>query len=129
MPPILAQVVPLTPEAGLDLYAKVIWEAVTGQNWRYLAALLVVGLVWGLSKLLAGKVPFLGTGAGKAITALVVGVLGGLATAFAAGKPSLEAILHGASLGFLASGGWSAVKHIIELWRPAPVVVAVPPVP
>ena len=98
-------------------FSQLIWQAVTASNWRYLAALLVVGAVAVGSRFLKGN--FWKSGAGKATLSMLIALLGGLSTAFAAGKvPSGAEILAALGLGWTASGGWSVAKSIFEYFAP-----------
>lgn len=100
-------------------FSALIWSAVTGSNWRYLAALLVVAAVSIGGRFLKGD--FWKSGAGKATLSMLVALFGGLSTAFAAGKaPSLGEIIAALGIGWTASGGWSVAKAVFEYFSPKP---------
>lgn len=104
----------------LQSFAAQVFQAVTTSNWRYLACLLIIAVVFFGGRFLEGKLPFFGKPAGKAVLSLLVALLGGLSTAFLAGRvPTGAEILAALGLGWTASGGFSQLKAIYEYFLPA----------
>ena len=98
----------------VEVFAKSVLGAVQSSNWRLLAALGVVGVVFALRKWGGKKWPFLATDRGGAALALAFGVACAFSNAFAAGQvPSLSLLMTGLSVGLTAAGGWSVVKKLI----------------
>jgi hypothetical protein len=100
---------------NLSDFAKALLAAVTGHQWWVLVSLVLVGLVWGVRKYLAPKVPFLASDAGGALLTFVLAVAGGLGTALLGGAPMSAALLGTVALvAFKVSGGWALLMHVLD---------------
>lgn len=98
-------------------------------NWRMLVAIALSGVVWLLRTFLMGpkvqRVRYLGpiarwfrTDRGGVVLTLIVGVVGGLVTAFKAGAPlSIDLFVTGVVNGLLAAGFFVGLKKIVGLGR------------
>ena len=105
---------PFNPEDISALFT-LLGDAVKAGNFRYVAALLVIAGVFYGGKALAKKAPFWGTPKGKAVLSVTLAVLGGVATAFAAGHvPSFSEFSAAIGVALTASGGWSMFKAFFE---------------
>lgn len=110
------------PESDFIGFAKLFKEAAKNGNWKLLAVLLVIGIVWAARKygVLIPKVgDFLKSPRGGAILAILTGVFGVIATGLAAsGKFSAGLVWDGLLLGLTAAGGWTVVKKLLgdDLW-------------
>lgn len=94
--------------------AKQIFDAVMGGHWALVAAAVLMLAVYLLRKFGAGKIPFLATDAGGALTVLATSELGALANALAAGQPlSWGLVWQALSVGFAAAGGWAILKKAL----------------
>lgn len=83
-------------------------------DYRMLVAGVLIGVAWLLRRYGAGLAPWLATDRGGAALALVLGVLGALGTALAAGAPvGLGLVVNGVSLGLTAAGGWVVVRRLL----------------
>ena len=99
----------------LQGFASLLLEAVKSSNWRYVAALLVVGVVFWGGKALSRKAPFFGSPKGKAILNVAAALFGGLATTFAAGHvPGMQEVIAALGVSLTAAGGWSLFKAFTE---------------
>ena len=114
-----------TPDPSKDLggYAKALYDATAGHHWVLLVGLVLMGVTWGVRKLVPmihGKVgAWLNTDRGGALLSLGLGLVGGIATAFAAGKAVTFQLLASAVVAsWTASGGWSQLKKILGLSDP-----------
>lgn len=101
------------PEKNPVGYASQVLEAVQHSNWRLLAVLLVVGLVWACRRY-GGKVwPWVLTPRGGSCLALLWGIVGALANLILAGKGlDLQTVLNGVINGAIAAGGWNVAREI-----------------
>jgi hypothetical protein len=110
------------PESDFIGFARLFKEAAKNGNWKLLAVLLIVGLVWAARKygvLIPEVGPFLQSPRGGAVLAIATGVFGVIAAGLAAsGKFSAGLIWDGLLLGLTAAGGWTVVKKLLgdELW-------------
>jgi len=112
------------PDAGLVItpddpstFLQTLLGALTGKHWIAVAALALVAGVWGLRRAAA----FLGwawlkwanTSRGGAVLALATSLAGAVAYAAVRGTLSPDTIMHALEVGFLAAGGWTAIRRII----------------
>jgi hypothetical protein len=110
------------PENDFAGFAKLFKEAAKNGNWKLLAVLLVIGIVWALRKygVLIPKVgDFLKSARGGAILTILTGVFGVIAAGLvSSGKFSAGLIWDGILLGLTAAGGWTIVKKLLgdDLW-------------
>jgi hypothetical protein len=110
------------PESDFAGFAKLFKEAAKNGNWKLLAVLLVIGIVWALRKygVLIPKVgDFLKSARGGAILTILTGVFGVIAAGLvSSGKFSAGLIWDGILLGLTAAGGWTIVKKLLgdDLW-------------
>jgi len=117
---VLAQVAPPDPAADPSGYLLLILNAVQGRQWIVLAGLVVIGVVWVVRTYGAKWLPWLSTAKGGATLSLVVGILGSVALVLLGGKGfSWKAIIDGALLAFISSGGFTVVKNLLAK-PPAP---------
>lgn len=99
-----------SPDTPSDFIANVV-DSVKGGNWRALAALGIVVLVWATRKFGAKYWDFLGTDKGGAALVLFAGILSQIAVVIFGHDPlSVKTIINGVVLGFTAAGGWVVVK-------------------
>jgi hypothetical protein len=105
----LASVPPPDPGTDLSEYVRQGLEAINRGNWKYLAALIIIGAVFLSKKYLVKVLPFLNHGKGAWTFTVVLSALAGLTTALIAGKVNtvlegVSAFLAGAFLGAGATG-------------------------
>lgn len=110
----LAQEAALPSEPGA--IASAVIAAISGGQWKLVAALVVVGVIWVLRKFGASVWPFLGSPGGGALLAFTSGTalyLCGLVYAGIAVTPkmAIEGVLFAAS----AIGGWTGIRRILAL--------------
>ncbi|MFN7132365.1 MAG: hypothetical protein ACK4N5_09785 [Myxococcales bacterium] len=125
--PPLAVVAPELPPAALpvlddgaelEVIAQLVLHAVSTSNWRALAALAVVVLVWLVRRYGGKQVPWLLTPRGGATLVLIFSIAGAVANALLAGAPlSLALLLDATITGALATG---ARKLLLAAATPAP---------
>lgn len=113
-------------------FASAVLDAIRSKNWGLLAALIVLLVVWGVRKFGGNKLPFLASKLGGLIVNFVASfalAFGGLCAAGATVTAGL--LLQAAEVAFLAAGGWSCLKTVIEWWqeRKAGAKPATPPSP
>lgn len=111
------QATPVDPtgkvDPDIDALSRMFLSAAQTKNWQMLAALIVVGLVWGLRRFGGDFIPTLKTDRGGAALALAIGISGALVNALAvAAKPSLQLLVDGVTTGVMAAGGWAVVRKI-----------------
>ncbi len=117
-----AQAAPPSPDDP-TAFLQTIVAAVQGGQWRVVAVLGLVALVWVARRYGARYWPFLATSRGGALLALVAGCLTTFGPAVFAGTTfSLKLVLDALMLGVTAAGGWVVVRR---LW----LGEAVPPNP
>ncbi len=109
-----ASVVPYDPSANPSGFFSSLWSSIKGGQWRLIAMLVLVGLVW-LARTIGGKlVPWLKTDRGGALLAILAGILGALASlAIAGAKFTPQVLIDGVMAGFTAAGGWTVAKKIL----------------
>jgi hypothetical protein len=92
-----------------------ILDAIGSGNWRLVAALIVVGLVW-LMRRFATKIhPWFGTDRGGVAVALLGGLLAVAAGELAAGRHfTIQTVANGISLAVAAAGGWVMVRRLVS---------------
>lgn len=108
-----------TPDPGSDLqgFLREIFESVQNHNWKYLAALGVIAVVFAMRKWGVKLVPALAKGRWAWTLAILVGALGALGNALAAGTPLggaigvLSILGSGAFVGASAAGLWKGVSE------------------
>lgn len=99
---------------NLDVFANLVIEAVKSENWALVAILGVVLVVWVLRKFGGSKIKFLRTQRGGAVLSLVAAAVGAVATTLLTGGAFTWALaLKALGTAFIASGGWTLVKHIL----------------
>lgn len=83
-------------------------------DWKAIAAIALIGVVF-VARRFGGKfVPFLQTDRGGALLALGVGIAGALANAILAGKPvDLTLLLRGLEVGIEGAGGYVVVRRLL----------------
>jgi hypothetical protein len=108
---VLGQVVASPDDPGAFFTAIV--AAIQGGQWRVVAVLGVVALVWAAKRYGSKWWPFLGTSRGGALLALVAGVVSTFGPALVAGTPfSVKLLLDALLLGVTAAGGWVVVRRL-----------------
>lgn len=116
------------PGVDVGAYLKALANAFENSDWRYLASLLIVGVVWGLRKWGAPRYPWFGTDRGGAALALLCGVGGALANMIAIGVfsdlsvGSIRTIAMGLVNGVFAAGGYVVVKRLLGISNPPTIV-------
>lgn len=109
----------LAPDAidpGKDFggFAKRAFDAIHSSNWRLLAALALIGIIWALRTYLSKLLPKLSSDRAGALLAVCTGISGAVSNALMAGQPvTLSVLMDGLGLGITAAGGWSVAKRII----------------
>lgn len=104
-----AQVSPDDPSA----FFNAVVAAIQGGQWRAVAVLGVIALVWVAKRYGSRYWPFLGTSRGGALLALAAGLVSTFAPAIFAGTPfSLKLVLDAVMLGVTAAGGWVVVRRL-----------------
>ena len=99
---------------NMEVFAKIVLDAVMSKNWALLASLLLILVVWGLRKFAGKKIPFLNTDAGGALSVLVLAVLGAVANSLIAGQALSGALILAAlKVGFVAAGGYGMLKKVL----------------
>lgn len=112
---------------GPEQLAKLIFGAVQTGNWKLVAALAVVALVWLARRVGGNYIPLLKTDRGGALLVLLLGVAGALATAFTAGATlTAQVLFHGITTGIMAAGGFNLMKKLLWPTVPAPTVLIAP---
>ncbi|NTX16164.1 hypothetical protein HUA76_35880 [Myxococcus sp. CA056] len=97
-----------------DVFAQLLFNAVTSQNYALVASLVVVLLVYLLRKFGGAFVPFFNTDRGGAVLVLGVSLAGAVANALAAGAPfSLALVLTAVKVALTAAGGFTLVKRLL----------------
>jgi len=108
---VLGQVV-ASPDDPNAFFGAIV-TAVQGGQWRVVAVLAVVALVWAAKRWGSTYWPFLGTSRGGALLALAAGLVSTLGPALVAGTPfSLKLLLDALLLGVTAAGGWVVVRRL-----------------
>lgn len=107
------------PSADAGGFLSFLLSAVVGRNWILLAAAVCVGLTYLLRTFGAKWVPFFATDRGGAVLVLVIGMLGGIGSALAEGKPWWAAILGGLGLAATSAGAFVIPKKLVAP-TPAP---------
>lgn len=120
---VLAQATPIPPVTAdaLDIsaYAKLILDAVHAGNWALVASLSVVVITWAARKYGAKFWPFIATDAGGALSTILLGVSGAMASALAAGAaPSPALMVKGIEVGLAAAGGYATVRKMLKQFWP-----------
>ena len=115
--------------------AQSIFEALTSGNWKMLALLILVAVLW-VGRHYGSKLPkigkYIGSRRGGAAMALLTGMVGVVGSAAASGAAiTWPVVQHGFTVGLGMAGGWSVVKSLIQGERkadePAPVEATDPP--
>lgn len=109
---------PTTPDNPAG-YVQSLVAATQGAQWRILAGLVLLGVVWAIRRygvkvwapLEKGKIAF--------IAAIALGAVGTVATAYAGGQtPNISELIqlgiNGASVGLTASGIYAGAKKLTE---------------
>ncbi|NTX39841.1 hypothetical protein HUA78_35930 [Myxococcus sp. CA033] len=97
-----------------EVFAQLLFNAVTSQNYALVASLVVVLLVFLLRKFGGTFVPFFNTDRGGAVLVLGVSLAGAVANALAAGAPfSLSLMLTAVKVALTAAGGFTLVKRLL----------------
>ena len=110
---IVAQGVPPSPD-DLSAFFKAVVDAVQGGQWRVVAVLGVVALVWAAKKFGAKWLPVLATSRGGALLAVLGGIVSTFAPALLSGTPfTLKLALDALLLGITAAGGWVVVRRLM----------------
>lgn len=87
--------------------------AIQGGQWRVVAVLGVIALVWVAKRYGSKRWAFLGTSRGGALLALAAGLVSTFAPAILAGTPfNLKLVLDAVMLGVTAAGGWVMVRRL-----------------
>ncbi len=106
--------VPADPYSNGGLFLERVLEAVKSSNWRMLAALAVIALVYAARRWASRVWPWLATDRGGAALVLATAMLGAVVNTWGAGKAmSLQMVLSALQIGFLAGGGYAVVKKLI----------------
>jgi len=89
------------------------WQAFNSKNWKGLAALALIALVWLIRKF-GAKVSWLASDRGGAVLVMVMAFLTVFATALGSGaKITGGVVLNCAYLAFIAAGAWTWTKKIL----------------
>lgn len=101
-----------SPEDGPAILNQIL-DAIGSGNWRLVAALIVVGLIW-LMRRFATKIhPWFGTDRGGVAVALLGGLLAVAAGELAAGRHfTVQTVANGISFAVAAAGGWVMVRRL-----------------
>lgn len=91
-----------------------LFDAARTSNWRLLAVLALVAVVWGIRAFGSRAWPALASDRGGALLALIGGITGAICHAALAGAPvTRQLVLEGVVNGVTAAGGWAMVR---KLW-------------
>jgi hypothetical protein len=107
---------PSAPDIDKDAagFASSMLSAVKSGQWRLLAGLLLIALVWAARKWGAGVMPWLKTDRGGAFLVLLLAELGGLATTLAGDAPfTWGTLVNSLSMAFTAAGGFTVIKKLL----------------
>jgi len=89
-------------------------RAIQTDNWKLLGLLIIIAAVWLVRQFGGKKWAVLRTDRAGAITVLIMGTAGAIATAIGAGADfSPKLILNGLMMGVSAAGGWPVLKKLI----------------
>jgi hypothetical protein len=121
----LAQAAGIPDPSNLEEFAKLLFTAVSAGQWKLVAALALVALVWAVRRY-GGKLwPWLLTDSGGAWTLVVTTLIGAVALALYTGTPVTLPVLWTALLAAAATGGGYALVR--KLLRPlVPLVARLP---
>lgn len=112
-----AQPAPVPELQGVDDAAQTIVKAIgygKAKDWRALGAAIIMLVVFGIRQGLGRYVAWFKTDRGGALMALLIGVLGTVASYLAAGGGWKWSILvDGVMAAFTAAGGFSVIKKLI----------------
>jgi hypothetical protein len=90
-------------------------DAIGSGNWRLVASLIVVGLVWLMRRFATRVHPWFGTDRGGVAVALLGGLLAVAAGELAAGRGfTVQTVANGISLAIAAAGGWVMVRRLVS---------------
>lgn len=115
----------------LTAFAQQALSAVQSGNWRMVAMLVVMMVVYLLRRFGPSKWPWLKSDAGGAVLALGAGFVGSLVNAVAAHSAlSLQLLLTALQVAVGAAGGWSLLMKLLPAsWKAALKGPATPPPP
>ena len=106
------------PDSDPVAFVKAIHDVVMNKDWGKLVFFTITALVWAIRKFLGDKWAFLKTKLGGIILAFAVAFGGMLATTWPAGtKLTVQDVLTAIWGGFMAAGGWSTLKNLIEHFK------------
>lgn len=95
-------------------FAAHLLAAARGGQWRVLAALMLVAVVWLARRFGARAVPWLATDRGGVLLVLLLALVGGVATALAdSAAISFGLLVNSVSMALTAAGGWAMVKKLL----------------
>jgi hypothetical protein len=123
--PALAQAPAVPDPSDLGAFLKQVVSAAAAGQWKILAGLAIVALVWAIRRYGAKVWPFLATDSGGAWVVFVTGVLGAVGASLYAGQGfSWATLAVGVGLAWTAGGAWSGVRKML---RPlVPLVTRLP---
>ncbi len=111
-------------QEGATLVSKAV-GAGSARDWRALGAALILLVVFLMRKVVGRYVKFFNTDRGGAVMALVVGVLGTVASLVSAsGKFSVGMLMDGLMAAFTAAGGYATLKKLFSPSDIAPAPAA-----
>lgn len=103
-------------------FVEAIVDSAKAGNWRALAALGLVLVIWAVRRYGTRWWDWLGTDKGGAALVLVIGILSQLAVVIFGKDPlGWKTIVNGIVLGFTAAGGWTVMKKLLPSAEPDPV--------
>ena len=93
---------------------QLFFAKVQAGNWKAVAAIAAIGIVWALRKFGGRYIPFLKTDRGGTLLTLATGITGGLGHALLVDAPiTAELLTDGLAVGVTAAGGYVVVKRIL----------------
>ena len=97
-------------------FFEVAYNGIVSGKWLVVAAAALLVVVWFVRTFLGNLVPWFRTDKGGVVIALILGVLGAVANALAAGHGvDAKLISLGFAAGFAAMGGWTGIRKLLGI--------------